>query len=148
MRLNNKVKAIIFLGAFMVMLVHNALPHEHHSHEELEVVANSSEHQHHSHHHDHSEEQDSDEASQDNLISYLLNSHSHSIHAHKFVQLSISINSGFSGKELLSKTFLESKTLTLRYREVNRHRYTLFKEVTHDDPNLLTCSLRAPPSLG
>ena len=147
MKVPNQIKAIIFLGAFVVMLLHNAFPHEHHSHEEVEVVDNGSDHQHHSHQH-HSEEQDSDEDNQDYSFSYLLNNHSHSLHAHKFVQLSILINPCFSGKELPNTTVLESNYVTLRYEERNRHRYSLFKDVTYNDPHLLNCSLRAPPSLG
>ncbi|MCE7990832.1 MAG: hypothetical protein HEP71_02585 [Roseivirga sp.] len=88
-----KIKATILLLTMVGMLVHNALPHFHHEHDEQGTaykVANSHEHSHHQHEHGHSHEhegsqQGDDESPQnssDDVINLMLAGHSHSSHIH------------------------------------------------------------------
>jgi hypothetical protein len=147
MKLRNQIKAILFLGAFTVMLLHNAFPHGHHSHEDIEVVAKSSGHHHHSEHH-HSDQEDSDGENQDNLFSLIFTTHSHSIHAHEFVQLSISVNALSLSKVFSSVEVLDVNYDPLIYEERNRNRYALFKDTFRNNYYLPNCSLRAPPAQG
>lgn len=73
-----KISAIIFLGIFSVLLLHQVLPHVHHGHGEIEgAIVKIEGHHHHNdnthHHHDKKKNESFD------LLGFLLGNHSHSI---------------------------------------------------------------------
>lgn len=135
-----------------VMMLHNALPHVHHFHEEIEGGAEIAEHHDHSHeHHHHSDEQGSNEEEQDFSLSSYLEDHSHSFHSHHFHEYFIPTNCDtqvFKDKVSSIVAILAKHGCPPEYKDQNLSGFSLFKDNFYSNPFPFYYSLRGPPSLG
>jgi Family of unknown function (DUF6769) len=143
MKERRQLAAIFFLNVIIIMMLHDALPHVHHFHGKIGEVSEYTETRHDSQEYDnhHSDEQDS-------LLSSLLDTHLHFFHTHEFVPLTKGSNLYSINKAFPVLAIVETYDLLPESEKHNLHRYTLFKQAFYNNPFLLNCSLRAPPSLG
>lgn len=153
---NPQIPAFFLLGIFLILLVHNIVPHVHHSHESSGKISLVTDHNHHSHDHEHhskeqehhSQKSESKNQDQTNLFSFLTKSHSHLFHIHEFVQFTKRDIQPSKDKVLHFSAKIEFFDSSLAIEGQGLYRYVLSKESWSVNPFLLSCSLRAPPSIG
>jgi hypothetical protein len=78
------ISAYFFLSIFSVLLLHQALPHNHHQHELNDAIEISGHHHSHAHSHDHDKEENKDPDDLSGLLGFLLGSHAHTYHSNDF----------------------------------------------------------------
>jgi hypothetical protein len=127
-----------------MLLLHQALPHNHHQHE-LNDAIDISGHQHsHAHGHEHDKEENKDPDDLSGLLGFLLGSHSHTYHSNDFqirneIKPQIQVSSTFVLPELQLFSFV--------------HHISIVEPVPrfttgYHHPYLSTPSVRGPPTLG
>lgn len=138
------------------MLVHNAVPHVHHSHEstgKISLVTDQGDHTHgHDHHtseHEHhAHDNDPKNSDQENLFSFLIYSHTDFFHIHDLIQFTKRDIQSSKNKDVLFCTNIGLFDSLSDIERQDLNRYVVTKESWSENPFLLSCSLRAPPSLG
>jgi len=143
MGIHKQIKAIFFLAIVAMMMAHNAIPHIHALHDIIDGA-----HEYIGHHHStvHHGQEGASEAS---LFSVLLTGHAQFYHSHEhiiFTRNEPQLDKATSSVPVVE--ILKTCGLLPRGQEQNWHRYFLFKERFYDNPCLVDCPLRAPPSLG
>lgn len=116
-----KVNNILMLGLVYVLMFHNVIPHCHSHSEESSAVEIFF----------HSDENHSN--------------HSHHLHSH---DVALYANSNSISKDFLDLVFINSTNLIGSLVNFCAFRIDLYTNNTFDNPLLLNCSLRAPPSIG
>lgn len=152
----SQIPALFLLGVFLILLVHNAVPHVHHSHESTGKISLVADHDDHSHNHEHhsnehnhhSHKNESKSQDQHNLLSFLINSHSDFFHIHEFIQFTKRDIQPSKDKVIHFFARIGSFDSLLDIERQGLYRYVLTKESWSENPFLLSCSLRAPPSIG
>jgi len=153
-----QILASFLLCVIGMMILHSAFPHIHHAHETADGIAKYTDHyyhpdeQHDRHSHEdasyHEHDQDSKNDEPGSLLSFLLNNHSHTFHNHEYIQIA-NAGSHYSVDEYVPvAAILAIYYSSLKYDNQSFHRYSLFKRTWYDNPSLVNCSLRGPPSLG
>lgn len=138
------ISASFFLSIFSILLFHQALPHNHHQHEQIDVIETSVDQHSHSHDHNHDKEENKDSNDQSGLLDFLLGSHTHTYHTNDFqvrndVKPQIQVLHSFVVPELEFFSFnhhsriIESVPLFI---------------INYQHPYFSTPSLRGPPALG
>tara|TARA_B110000211_G_scaffold131224_1_gene150731 strand:+ start:358 stop:777 length:420 start_codon:yes stop_codon:yes gene_type:complete len=139
---------MLMLVLYSALMIHSIIPHVHHIYEDVASVEDHHEH-HDSNGHEHSpNESPSHQQDSEGLLDLNLGHHTHSI-----------FNSEYTTEIVRSiQKKVDSKTLV--YGSLNHNQQELFlfsikeeapplcRDFKPENPFLLTCSLRAPPSLG
>lgn len=146
MKWHQKIKAFFFLCIISILMLHNSMPHVHHEHE-----SSAENDQHGGHHHDHdhhtTDEQPSEDDGKGFLYHFFLGIHAHTFHTHEFnTSTKYEVQAARDKIKPLIALF-ENGDVSPPSKEQNPHWHPAFKESFFDDPILLYCSLRAPPSL-
>jgi hypothetical protein len=143
-RTKSQIKALFLLGIFMLMSLHQIIPHAHHAHgQEKKEVA----HHHHSgedHHHEKKQED-----KQGGFLSYLLAIHSHTIALNE-----IPVIKEYSEDVRLQKTEAKKKASNKYYSEnwvladQDSESFEIYQPPNeYFNPYLSILSLRGPPDL-
>ncbi|RKZ58122.1 MAG: hypothetical protein DRQ44_15035 [Gammaproteobacteria bacterium] len=168
MNIWKQIKVMFFLGVMGIMMLHNALPHMHHTHESHGEVTTKAKRHHHAHGHahhpehqpdtqdrqyahqlanHHSDEQDDQDGPRGFLLSFILDNHSHSFHTHEIIQLAKPGNHYILDKHVLDRVVSDSHQSFREFENQDLHRFSLFKRANYDDPLSLDSPLRGPPSI-
>uniref|UniRef100_UPI0040486191 hypothetical protein n=1 Tax=Roseivirga sp. TaxID=1964215 RepID=UPI0040486191 len=86
MRRYLKLKALFLLSVVSLITLQNAVPHIHHSHDDLDTVVRASS-EHHEHHDDDHLEEKNISVHELTFLHQLIENHSHSSHSHELAQL-------------------------------------------------------------
>lgn len=147
-----QLKAIFLLGIISILMLHNVVPHVHHSHHE-HPVAESHHHHDGGHDHDHlgthSHHQDSDHSEEDSdglLWSLFFGDHSHVYHVHEaseYTKRSYSL-------QIVTGTFFDVDQKQIIHIGTVRDKVPIKDQPyqIYSDPLVSGFSFRGPPSLG
>ncbi|NER12467.1 hypothetical protein GWK08_03365 [Leptobacterium flavescens] len=163
MRNKRSTLSFVLLGAFLIMLFHNVVPHIHHLHSSSEVVSAETEHHHHcdddhyhsnqDHHHSdldhhHSDHQETGDTEQNTFLSFFSSHHSHTAHVHE-QNVIVSNTVKRADKKIDTKTVIRDIGFSLAEIKID------FPDSGFDDQQQLYKKLhlnlnplRGPPSLG
>lgn len=138
------ISASFFLSIFGMLLLHQALPHNHHQHELNDAIEISGHHHSHDHSHDRDREENKDSDDHSGLLDFLLGSHSHTFHSNDFqvrneVKPQIQVLPTLVLPEFQLYTFDHHSSII-----EPAPRFT----TGYQHPWLSTTSLRGPPALG
>lgn len=135
------ISASIFLGIFTMLLMHQALPHDHLEHKLMDDTKAST--HHHSHEH---EEEKKDHNNISGILDFLFGSHSHTYHSNDF-HVKKEARTYNQLKKDLSFILPEFQILSTQHPH-NRVMSFPPLMVVYQHPGLSTPTLRGPPTLG
>jgi hypothetical protein len=127
-----------------MLLLHQALPHNHHQHELNDATEISGHHHSHAHGHDHDGEENEDSKDDSGLLAFLLGSHVHSYHSNDF-----QVRNEAKPQIQVLPTFVLPELQLFSFD----HHSSIVEPVPrfttgYQHPCLSTPSLRGPPILG
>ena len=139
---------MLLLVLFSALMLHSIIPHAHHIHDDVASVED------HHHHHDsngleHSHnENPSHQQDSEGLLNLDLGHHTHSVFNSEYTtQIVRSIQKKVESKKFVYGSLNQNQQeLFLVY--LKEEAPPLYRDFKPENPFLLTCSLRAPPSLG
>ena len=139
---------MLFIMLFAMM--HNVLPHVHHDHALVDkhVIENEHHHHHHDSEHHHHSEDDEDDSEQISFFGFLLKSHSHAKHTHRFSP--VTTQRIKSTKQVEVKSFV-NVDLCIRIDknlDVGWCQYLHFNDYVSSDEYISANPLRGPPMVG
>jgi hypothetical protein len=152
MQIKNQITAIVMIIIMCVMMIHNAIPHVHHNHEQ--IAEDIHEHSHHSHddgdHHSHSESKKKlTKKSETNNSIFDLSDHEHTFHLHSFEDYLLSKSSKSEVEKqfaLLPYNRIINENSELLSNGLGKHILRIFR--FSESPPTYSFSLRGPPLLG
>ena len=151
MQLYNQIKGIFFLSIFMMLMLHNLLPHVHHQHKNSHATT-LTEHAEHDHHHGHAHHhpaQEEEEEETGGFLSLLLGNHAHSTFHEHSVPLVKKLEQSEVNTQQSLAVFKPERFIFLTHssREGKNH-FVPYRYRFKSAPPLYNLSLRAPPFLG
>lgn len=146
MQLYNQIKGIFFLSIFMMLMLHNFLPHVHHLHKNSHATLTEHDHPHgHAHHHPAQEEEE--EAG--GLLSLLLGNHAHSTyHEHNLPILKKPEQAEINTPHPLTASRPKSFILLMHSSWEGKNHFVPYRYRFKSSYPLYNLSLRAPPYFG
>jgi len=139
---------MLLLVLFSALMIHSIIPHVHHIHDDVASVEN-----HHHHHdsnsHEHSpNDSPSHQQDSEGLLDLNLGHHTHSVFNSEYTtEIVRSIQKKVDSKKLVYGS-LNHNQQELFLFSIKEEAPPLYRDFKPENPFLLTCSLRAPPSLG
>ena len=149
MQLYNQIKGIFFLGIFMLLMLHNFLPHVHQLHENSHATL--TEHAEHGHSHDHAHHHPAQEGEEEagGLLSLLLGNHAHSTyHEHSIPVVKKLEQSEINTQYPLEASKPEDFVSLMHSSWEGKNHFVPYRYRFKSAPPLYNLSLRAPPFLG
>jgi hypothetical protein len=129
-----------------MLMLHQALPHNHHQHELIDVVEAPEHHHSHAHSYDHDKEENKDSNDHSGFLDFLLGSHAHTYHSNDFEVRNIA-KQQIKVKEFSAFTLPLFHTFLFK-KESEPDRIIVYQPPGNFDFHLSTPSLRGPPVLG
>lgn len=121
-----------------MLMLHQAVPHVHHGHEDLHAVDEQADH----HHHDHEKEPFS------NFLDFLIEGHAHSYHADDFDNFRQVVKQSIEVKVFPLFTFSESVEFAIKKPDKSSQWIVYYPPGLKSISHLSSHSLRGPPILG
>lgn len=141
----NHIKALLFLGIFSLMLLHQVVPHLHHQHE-IEHTHRAVEHtDNHSHNHDAPEK----ESSKKGFLDLFLEAHIHSVVANEIiVSHECNVKQLKVKKDVKTSVFLNRYSLSINYDDKPEKVSVYHPPNDYFNHYLSSLNLRGPPYFG
>ncbi len=142
----NKISAFFFLGLFSLMMLHQALPHLHHQHEDSHSHSDVVDYNEHHHHDDGSKE---NEESPYGFFGFLMDMHVHSTVSSDIVVLKRNTveQQTVADKDVANNTFDTQRIFLIDHGQ-NVSPTIYHPPNTYFNPYLSCLDLRGPPTLG
>ena len=151
MQIKNQITASVMIVIMCIMMIHNAIPHVHHNHEQ--IAEDTHEHSHHSHddghHHSHSGRKEITKKSENNKSIFDFSDHEHTFHLHTFEDYLLSKSRKSEVEKqfvLLPYNCITNDNSELLSNGLDKHILKIFR--FPESPPTYSFSLRGPPVLG